>query len=282
MPRGVASIFQIGQDRVGILLVGALSTAAGAGIFAAAARWLIAGSVFNDALNLAIQPTMAEHLARRDHVKAGRLYQVTTGWVVLVSGPIYLVMSIFPEILLWPFGPGFLDGAPALTVLAIGAFAGAATGSVTVILLMGGKSSWNLFNTSIALAADVVIGVLLIPRIGLIGAAISTDVAVLIANVLPVIQVHRLYRMHPFGRGFRVAMTASLGCFALIGVPIRLVFGQSLPVVLLYALLSCSVYALALWLKRDVLQLTRLSGMVSGQLSWLARDRRRPTERLPM
>jgi O-antigen/teichoic acid export membrane protein len=281
MPRGVASIFQIGQDRVGILLVGALSTAAAAGVFGAAARWLIAGSVFCGALNLGILPTMAEHFARRHHARAGRLYQVTTGWVVLVSGPMYLAMAIFPAVLLRPFGPGFEEGALALTVLAIGAFAGAATGSVTVILLMGGKSSWNLFNTAVALGADVVIGILLIPHLGLIGAAISTDVAVLIANVLPVIQVHRLYRMHPFGRGFWVAMTASIGCFAIIGIPIRLVMGQSLPAVLVFAFLSCSAYALVLWLKRDALELTSLSGMISGRLrrpgfaTWRRRGRHR-------
>ena len=282
-PRGVASIFQIGQDRIGILLVGALSTAAAAGVFAAAARWLIAGNVFADALNLGIQPTMAEHLARRDYASAGRLYQVTTGWMMLVSGPIYLSMAIFPAVLLRPFGNGFDSGAPALTVLAIGTFAAAATGSVTVILLMGGKSSWNLFNTSVALGADVVIGVLLIPHLGLIGAAISTDVALLIANVLPVIQVHGLYGMHPFGRGFWVALTASLGCFALIGVPIRLLIGQSLPAALTYAFLSCSAYALVIWLKRDALQLTRLSGMVSGQLRWHGHlyHRQRPQDHGP-
>jgi O-antigen/teichoic acid export membrane protein len=266
VPRGVANIFQIGHERIGILLVGALSTAAGAGVFAAAARWLIAGSAFGDALNLAIAPTMAEQLARRDYARAGRLYQVTTGWVVLLTGPIYLVMSIFPAVLLRPFGPGFEDGATALTVLAIGAFAAAATGSVTIILLMGGKSSWNLLNTTVALGATVVIGILLIPHLGLTGAAISVDVGLVIANVLPLIQVHGFYGMHPFGQGFRVAMTASLGCFVLIGVPIRLVMGQSLPVVLIYALLSCSAYALVVWLKRDALQLTRLSGLAAGRL----------------
>jgi O-antigen/teichoic acid export membrane protein len=282
MPRGVASIFQIGQDRVGILLVGALGTAAAAGVFAAAARWLIAGSILYGALNLGIQPTMAEHFARRHHASAGRLYQVTTGWVVLVSGPMYLAMAIFPAILLRPFGHGFEEGALALTVLAIGAFAGAATGSVTVILLMGGKSSWNLFNTTVALGADVVIGILLIPHLGLIGAAISTDVAVLLANVLPVIQVHRLYRMHPFGQGFWVAMAASIGCFVIIGIPIRLVMGQSLPAVLVFAFLSCSAYALVVWLKRDALELTGLSGMVSGQLRWpgFAARRRRGRPRV--
>jgi len=279
VPRGVASIFQIGQDRVGILLVGALSTAARAGVFAAAARWLIAGSVFSGALNLGIQPTMAEHLARQDYARAGRLYQVTTGWVVLVAGPMYLVMSIFPAILLRPFGHGFQDGAPALTVLAIGAYAAAATGSVTVILLMGGKSSWNLFNTGVALGATVVIGILLIPHLGLIGAAISIVAGLLIANVLPLIQVHRFYGMHPFGQGLWVAIAASLGCFAMIGVPIRLVMGQSLPAVLIYAVVSCSTYVLVIWLKRDALQLTRLSGIASCQLRWPAYAARRARHR---
>jgi O-antigen/teichoic acid export membrane protein len=261
-PRGVASIFQIGQDRIGILLVGALSTAAGAGVFAAAARWLIAGSFFSDALNQGMQPTMAEHLARRDYSSAGHLYQVSTGWTVLVSGPMYLTMAIFPSALLRPFGHGFHGGALTLSVLAIAAFAGAATGSVTVILLMGGKSSWNLINTSVALGADLIIAILLIPRLGLLGAAISTDVGLLIANLLPVVQVFRLYRIHPFGAGFRVAMAASLGCFAIIGLVIRLRFGQSVPAALGYALASCPVYALVIWRARDALELSGLKGMI--------------------
>jgi O-antigen/teichoic acid export membrane protein len=261
-PRGVASVFQIGQDRIGILLVGALSTAAGAGVFAAAARWLIAGSFFSDALNQGMQPTMAEHLARRDYSRAGHLYQVSTGWTVLVSGPMYLTMAIFPAVLLRPFGHGFHGGALTLSVLAMAAFAGAATGSVTVILLMGGKSSWNLINTSAALGTDLIIGILLIPHLGLLGAAISTDVGLLIANLLPVVQVFRLYRIHPFGEGFRVAMAASLGCFAVIGLAIRLCFGQSFPAALGYVLASCSIYALVVWRTRDALQLSGLKGMV--------------------
>jgi O-antigen/teichoic acid export membrane protein len=231
-------------------------------VFAAAARWLIAGSFFSDALNQGMQPTMAEHLARRDYSRAGHLYQVSTGWTVLVSGPMYLTMAIFPAALLRPFGHGFHGGALTLSVLAIAAFAGAATGSVTVILLMGGKSSWNLINTSAALGADLIVGILLIPHLGLLGAAISTDIGLLIANLLPVVQVFRLYRMHPFGEGFRVAMAASLGCFAVIGIAIRLRFGQTLPAALLYALASCSVYALVVWRTRDALQLSGLKGMV--------------------
>jgi O-antigen/teichoic acid export membrane protein len=269
-PRGIASIFQIGQDRVGILLVGALSTAAGAGVFAAAARWLIAGSFFSDALNQGMQPTMSEHLARRDYVRAGRLYQVSTGWTVLVSGPMYIAMAIFPATLLRPFGHAFHGGALTLTVLAIAAYVGAATGSVTVILLMGGKSSWNLINTTAALGADVIIGILLIPHLGLLGAAISTDVGLFIANLFPVVQVYRLYRMHPFGAGFWAALAASLGCFGVIGLAIRLLVGESLPATLLFALLSCPVYAVVMWLTRDALELTGLTGLLPVQLRRLA------------
>jgi O-antigen/teichoic acid export membrane protein len=270
VPRGIASIFQIGQDRVGILLVGALSTASGAGVFAAAARWIIAGSFLSDALNEGMQPTMSKHLARRDYARAGRLYQVSTGWTMLVSGPMYIAMAIFPAALLRPFGHAFQEGALALTVLAIGAFVGAATGSVTVILLMGGKSSWNLINTSVALTADVVLGVILIPHLGLLGAAISTDIGLFIANLLPVAQVFRLYGIHPFGKGFWIALVASLSCFAATGLAIRFLLGQSLPAVLLFALLSCSAFAVVVWLKREPLQLTGLSAMMSAQMRRLA------------
>jgi O-antigen/teichoic acid export membrane protein len=131
---------------------------------------------------------------------------------------------------------------------------------------MGGKSSWNLINTSAALGADVVFGILLIPHLGLLGAAISTDIGLFIANLFPVVQVFRLYHIHPFGKGFRVALAASLGCFAVTGLAIRLLVGQSLPAAMAFALLSCAAYAIVVWLKRDALQLVGLSAMMPAQL----------------
>ena len=77
-----------------------------------------------------------------------------------------------------------------------------AVGTVDMVLLMGGKSSWNLFNTVVALSSNIVLNLLLIPRYGGTGAAIAWSSSIIFTNLLPLGQVWKFLGMHPFGRGF--------------------------------------------------------------------------------
>ena len=48
-----------------------------------------------------------------------------------------------------------------------------AVGPVDIVLLMSGKSLWNLLNTAVAVTANIVLNLLLIPHLGITGAAIA-------------------------------------------------------------------------------------------------------------
>jgi len=54
---------------------------------------------------------------------------------------------------------------------------------------MAGGSGRSLLNNALALAVDLVLDILLIPSMGMLGAAIGWAAAIVVRNVLPLLQV---------------------------------------------------------------------------------------------
>lgn len=82
-------------------------------------------------------------------------------------------------------------------------------GAVDVVLLMGGKSIWNLANTVASLTLNLVLNLLLIPRLGITGAAIAWSVSILVNNLAPLTHVWAFLWLHPFGSAVaRAALSA--------------------------------------------------------------------------
>ncbi len=96
-----------------------------------------------------------------------------------------------------------------------------ALGPVDIVLLMGGKSSWNLINTIISLAVNIVLNLILIPRMGITGAALAWAVSIALNNLLPALQVHVMLGINAISRRLLVPGLASVACFAGLGLVIR-------------------------------------------------------------
>ena len=107
-----------------------------------------------------------------------------------------------------------------------------AVGTVDIVLLMGGKSSWNLFNTVVALSSNIALNLILIPRYGGTGAAIAWSSSILFTNLLPLVQVWKFLGMHPFGRGFPKVVLAAGAAYGALGLVLRVALGTSFPVFL--------------------------------------------------
>lgn len=249
-PRGLASLLQAGLDRLDILLLGAMASASVAGVYAAATRFLVAGRFFSTAITQGVQPQLGARFAEKDHAGAQRLYKATTIWTVALTWPAYLIMVVFASELLRVFGGDFRGGVVALQILAGTTLIGTACGSVDVVLLMGGRSTWNLANTALALVANVTLNLALIPRWGLEGAAVAWGVALVLANVVPLVQVALMMRMHPFSTGLaRVAASATVS-FGLIPLVVRLLLGDTLAALAIGMALAGALYLLLLWYAR--------------------------------
>jgi O-antigen/teichoic acid export membrane protein len=124
-----------------------------------------------------------------------------------------------------------------------------------MVLLMGGKSSWNLVNTMVGLSLNIGLNLLLIPRYGGTGAAIAWSTSILVTNLAPLAQVWKFLDMHPFGAAFPKALLAAGIAYGGLGIALRSVLGTSLPVFVGYQVAAGALYAVLLWRFRQALQL---------------------------
>ncbi|WP_127499677.1 MATE family efflux transporter [Actinoplanes solisilvae] len=225
-PRAVASVAQLALQRVDVLLVAALGGLAPAAIYAVAGRFVVLIQFANQGISQSVQPRLAEALAVGDRRAANDLYQTATGWLVLVTWPINLLVIFFAPVWLRLFGDRYAaDGTIVVAVLASAMLVATGCGMVDMVLAMAGRTSWNLVNVLVALTVTVVLGVLLIPAYGALGAAIGLACSMLANNLLPLIQVGRSAGLHPFGRGTRAAALLSIACFGVLPWAVTFVCG---------------------------------------------------------
>jgi O-antigen/teichoic acid export membrane protein len=265
-PRGVASIFQITLLWLDTILLAALASPHAAGIYTAAARYVTQGAVVIHAVVFVIGPLVSGLLATGERERTQAVYQTATSWLTALSWPIYFSLAAFAPLLLSVFGREFVAGETALVILALAMLVAMACGPVNVVLVMAGKTSWNLLNAFLALAVNVVLNLALIPRFGLSGAATAWAASILVANVLPLVQLQLFLGLHPFGAGFTTVAVAAAGFYGGLGLVFRSAFGPEVATFVVFAALATSGYVAVLWRRRGALQL----GVVRQSL-----DRRR-------
>jgi O-antigen/teichoic acid export membrane protein len=261
-PRALAVMFQTTSLWLSTLLLGALRSTDEAGVYAASTRYLVAGTMIGVAVQQVMGPQLSELLAREQRGRAASVYQTSSCWLVLLNWPIYLTLILFGVPLLALFGDAFTEGQVVLTILASTMLLATAVGPVDVVLLMGGRSSWNLLNTIAALTANLALNLLLTPRFGLAGAATAFAASILLNNLLPLAQVWRFLRLHPFGEGVWVAAAIAGVCFGVLGAAVRAALGPTTAGLAVQALAGCGLYAALLWRFRDRLEVDALRGLL--------------------
>lgn len=258
LPRGLAGLFAVTVVWLDTLLVGALRSTQDAGLYAAATRYLMFGAFASQAVIQAIGPTMSELLTRRDRRTARTVYRAGTAWAMAVGWPVYLMLAVFAPAVLSIFGPGYVQAQHVLTILALTMLVASAVGPVDVVLLMAGRSTWNLVNTAAAVALNVALNLVLIPRLGITGAAIAWSASILTNNLAPLIQVRTILHLDPLGREVVLVAAASLVAFGLVSLGIRAAFGADLAALVVSASIGLAIYLPALWRLRGALHLSQL------------------------
>ena len=74
------------------------------------------------------------------------------------------------------------------------------TGSVGYMLLMTGHQKLSFLNSIAAVTVNVVLGIILTPRYGAMGVAISTGLAYTVANLARLLQVRLLLKTQPYSK----------------------------------------------------------------------------------
>ncbi len=205
------------------VLLGAIGTVTDVGVFSIVARVTLVGSVCSSAIYVAVKPILAQLHDRRDVRALAALYSTATRWTLSLNMPFFLVMVLYPKPILAVFGRSFATGASALVLLAFSQLADAATGICQPMIDMTGHTRIKLANTVLWTVLLIGGGALLIPRMGVAGAATASLVAVATVNVAAVVEVWVIEGLQPFDRTFLKPAGAAVAAF-LVGLALKSLF----------------------------------------------------------
>lgn len=265
------------SQRVGhyveIFLLGLLGSGAAVGIFAVAQTISAAIGLANSAIVRISSPMMAELSSGERWGEAEEVLRSATRWAVVWTAPGIMGVLLFGEDLLHLLGGDYALGAVALAILLVGQGVSSATGSVGVVLNMSGKAWYNVLNTTVLFGLRVILGLVLIPSLGLAGAALGRSAAVVLVSLILVLQVRRILGVWGFDRGtLRPAAVALLAGLLSWAVSFHLLPLQGLGRLMVGAALLGTTYLCGLLLfgldarDRDVLRaaLQRLRRLPTG------------------
>jgi O-antigen/teichoic acid export membrane protein len=257
IPRGGAAVLERLLDWSGVLLVVVLAGPALGGVYAVVNRCASAGYMLDTAARIVTGPRISRALAVGDTAAAEALFLTVTRAMVLLSWPFYLLLAVFAPAVLALFGPEFAAGAPALALVSLALMLATAAGMVQSVLLMGGRSSWQLGNRIVQLGTMVGLTLVLVPWLGLVGAAIAWVAAIAVDTALAGTQVARRMGIRTSARRITPAALLAVTVFGGGGLLIRALLGPTLLGLLVAALLLGATYAAGVVLLRKRLGLTR-------------------------
>ena len=193
LPMAFGGVSQMLMNRADVLVLGTLASDEVVGLYSAAARIAILNTFALSAVNAVVAPMIstAFHAGRKRQAQSLQHRAMLFG--ALGALPPAAVMLFFPEVLLGAFGPGFVEAAPLLRILAVGQIINAATGPVGFALLMTGRE--RAFAATLAVAAACTVAGLLvaIPAYGAVGAAVVTATSVAALNLWQYLLSTRAY-----------------------------------------------------------------------------------------
>jgi O-antigen/teichoic acid export membrane protein len=183
---GVAAILAMaGIPSINILLLGHMRTMTDVAYYRTALPAAELNSVVLTCFTLLYLPCAARMFARMDLAGMNRFYWKTAAWMSVLTFPIFAVtFSLARPVAIFLYGPRYAASGPVLALLALGAYFNVLLGFNVQTLKVVQRLNYITVVSAIAVAADVVVSLFLIPRFGAIGAGAGAAISLIGYNVL--------------------------------------------------------------------------------------------------
>jgi len=165
------------QRQGSIVLLGIFASTDQVGLFSVSNRIAQILVLSLSSFNMALAPSVAKLYAMNERTELQRLLTKSACIIALVCVPLLLGVILLREHLLSIFGSKFTAAAPTLAILCAGQIVNATTGNTGILMNMAGHDRETLLATIVSVALSALVGLLLIPTLGALGAATSTSLA---------------------------------------------------------------------------------------------------------
>jgi O-antigen/teichoic acid export membrane protein len=201
LPIFVAEAFYLLLTYVDILALENLRSPDDVAVYYAGARLLAIVAFVYFAISGATTHKFAEYHVSGDKARLAAFFAETVRWTFWPSLAICVLILALGKPLLGLFGAGFERGYPVMFILAVGMLARAAVGPAERLLNMLGERKQCALIYAAAFAINLVLCVILIPRIGIEGAGAATSAALVVESILLYFVAKRRLGFHVFIMG---------------------------------------------------------------------------------
>jgi O-antigen/teichoic acid export membrane protein len=188
-------------------------------VYAASVRVSQALVLFLTAVSYMFSPFVADLHERGERERLNGLFKSITRWTLALTIPLLLLFMIVPGPVLRLFGSDYDAGTAWLRILLIGQAVNVSVGAAGFILIMVGRTTWDLLVYASSFLLDLTLAFVLIPHLGPKGAAIAQATTLVFSNAFRLYLVWRFVRIQPYNRQYaRLAIPAAIGAAAMIGI----------------------------------------------------------------
>jgi O-antigen/teichoic acid export membrane protein len=219
IPQAGVNLLGVQALGLGVVLLAVLSTDRAVGLFSVALSLQGIGGVFLTGVVAIFAPLVVDLYERQEIARLESLYQTINRWVATFSFPVFAALIFAPGVFVHLLAGGRgADAARLVTILAVGNLFFVGSGPCSYLISMTGRAGLNFVNSLVAVVAYVALGVLLVPRYGVIGMAVTDAAVTAGVNSVRLIQAKVLIGVQPFGRSFAKPVIATLGAVVVLVV----------------------------------------------------------------
>lgn len=278
IPLLITSISTLIMLRIDTLMLGYFKTSDIVGLYNAAFPIAQLIPIFLFSMIMIYVPISSQLYSKNRTEELKRNYAVLTKWNLAVTLPFFLVIFLFPDSVLNAiFGSSYEQAGDALRILAIGAFIPVFLGPNAATLVVIGRTKLNMVDDLIGAVMNISLNLLLIPTMGIIGAAIASAASFGTVALVKSVQIFRIQGLHPFTRNYLKPAASSAVAVSVIYFslgPVHMVW-----MLFMLFIIFAGVYGLSLIITRSMdeeditmfLEVERMTGIDASGLKRLLR-----------
>jgi O-antigen/teichoic acid export membrane protein len=178
LPASIAGAFVNLINRVDRLVIGAFLSVTEVGIYQAASQASALFDTVPNIFNNVIAARVADIYSRGERNRLEELYRLGAKWSFYLTTPLFLLVCAAPAAVLDVlYGVHYRAGAWPLLILCLGLMSDAVIGAASPILIFSGNQKLAGSISTSALISAIALNYMLVPRLGMLGGAISTALA---------------------------------------------------------------------------------------------------------
>ena len=198
-PIGLTDMTNLLMQRIDIFLLSRYASAGAVGVYGISQEVVSLVKKIRMAFDPIFMPVVAGARELGNHGDVLSHFRSVTRWILMIYLPILGVYAIAGKDILALFGSSFgTDDAVVVLVLLSLAVGFNNVLGVSELFLVITRPMINMVNLLCAMALAFLLGLWLVPAWGAPGAAMTMAIAYLVLNIVRLVEVGVLFRMHPF------------------------------------------------------------------------------------